>query len=111
MSPKSLLITAAVAAFALAGFSAADAAQFPFQRITLPSNVKEATRPLFTTDGKHLLFWFDDELWITTLTGRGTKCLSCGVANSLLSPREHLATPRADGKRVFFGGYVQPRAA
>jgi hypothetical protein len=100
---------------AASGFAAteASAAQFPFepiavQRIDLPSNIKEATRPLFTTDGRHLLFNYQSELWISTLKGKGVKCLSCGVANSPRSPGENLATPFPDGKRVFFGGYVQP---
>src|SRR4030081_522485 len=112
-----LRVGAALAA-AASGFVAAEAsaAQFPFEpiavkRINLPSNVKEATRPLFTTDGQHLLFSYKSELWISTLKGKGVKCLSCGVANSPQSPGENLATPFPDGKRVFFGGYVQPGPA
>jgi hypothetical protein len=110
-----VLRVGAVLAVAASGFIAAEAsaAQFPFepiavQRINLPSNIKEATRPLFTTDGQHLLFNYQSELWISTLKGEGVKCLSCGVANSPRSPGENLATPFPDGKRVFFGGYVQP---
>lgn len=99
-----------------AAASGKSSARFPFEpievkRVDLPSSVTEATRPLFTTDGKHLLFWFDDELWITALNGKGTHCLSCGVANSPRSPGEDLATPFPDGKRVFFGGYEQPGLA
>ena len=112
------LLVGATAAVALSGFAAADAtaAKFPFEpikikRIDLPKQITEATRPLFTIDGEHLLFWFDDELWITTLEGKKTKCLSCGVPNSPRSPGEDLATPFPDGKRVFFGGYVQPGPA
>jgi hypothetical protein len=107
-------VAAALAATTAA--ATATAASFPFEpiavkRVNLPSKIKEATRPLFTTDGKHLLFWFDDELWITGAKGDGTHCLSCGVKNSPRSPGEDLATPFADGKRVFFGGYVQPGPA
>ncbi len=99
-----------------AGEAAGRPGEVPFepvkiQRINLPAKVTEAMRPLFTSDGRHLLFWLDDELWITSLKGRGTHCLSCGVANSPRSPGEDLATPFRDGKRVFFGGYVQPGQA
>jgi hypothetical protein len=45
------------------------------------------------------------------LKGTKTRCLSCGVTNSPRSPGEELATPFPDGKRVFFGGYVQPGPA
>jgi hypothetical protein len=97
------------------GLFAADASagRFPFEpiavkRVNLPSNIKEATRPLFTRDGQHILFNSESELWITTLKGTHLRCLSCGVANDPKSPGENLATPFSDGKRVFFGGYVQP---
>ena len=113
-----VLRVGAALAVAATGFVAAEAsaAQFPFEpiavnRINLPSKVKEATRPLFTTDGQHLLFSYKSELWISTLKGKSVKCLSCGVANSPHSPGENLATPFSDGKRVFFGGYVQPGPA
>jgi hypothetical protein len=118
---RALAITTALAlvtgGIAAGGASAkTGGAAVPFEpiaikRITLPAKIKEATRPLFTTDGRHLLFWYDDELWITTLKGRQASCLSCGVAHSPRSPGEDLATPFADGKRVFFGGYVQPGPA
>jgi hypothetical protein len=107
-----LLLAVAVAAPS----GAATVKAFPFEpiavkRIDLPAKITEATRPLFTTDGKHILFWHDDELWISTLKGTGVTCLSCGVANSPRSPGEDLATPFPDGKRIFFGGYVQPGPA
>jgi hypothetical protein len=110
----SLVLLPLVLAVVAAAPSAA--APFPFEpvavkRIDLPAKIDEATRPLFTTDGRHLLFWHDDELWISTLKGTGVRCLSCGVANSPRSPGEDLATPFPDGKRVFFGGYVQPGPA
>jgi hypothetical protein len=116
MFVRSLVIGAMLAVGAVGTAAAeASAAAFPFEpiaikRINLPANIKEATRPLFTNDGKHLLFWFDDELWITTLEGKDVSCLSCGEANSPRSPGEDLATPFPDGKRVFFGGYKQPGA-
>ena len=112
-----LLVGATVLVSATACATAdAKTAGFPFEpisikRINLPTTITEATRPLFTNDGRHLLFWFDDELYITDLTGQAVRCLSCGVANSPRSPGEDLATPFPDGKRVFFGGYVQPGPA
>ncbi|MCW2984942.1 MAG: hypothetical protein JWR63_2512 [Conexibacter sp.] len=103
-------------ALSLAVAAPASAAPFPFEpiavkRIDLPSRIKEATRPLFAADGRHVLFHYDRELWISTLKGTHVACLSCGVANSPRSPGEDLATPFPDGKRVFFGGYVQPGPA
>ena len=71
------LLVGATVTVAVSGFAAADAgaAKFPFEpikvkRINLPDKITEATRPLFTTDGEHLLFRFDDELWITTSRAR-----------------------------------------
>src|SRR4051794_27492893 len=94
---RKMLLLVVGAIVALCGFGAADASavSFPFEpiaikRINLPGNIKEATRPLFTNDGKHLLFWFDDELYITTLAGKNVRCLSCGDPNSPRSPGEDL---------------------
>jgi hypothetical protein len=114
--PVHRALLAAVALLLLCAGQARAHTDVPFQpiavkRIDLPAKVKEATRPLFTTDGKHILFWYQDELWITSLHGKGTSCLSCGVANSPRSRGESLATPFPDGRRVFFGGYVQPGPA
>jgi hypothetical protein len=112
------LLIAVIVSAAASGVAAggASAERFPFQpitfkRIDLPSKIKEVTRPLFTVDGLHLLFHFNRELWITSLNGTKTRCLSCGLRNDPRSPGEELATPFPDGKRVFFGGYVQPGPA
>ena len=119
MSPRSLLpafLLALLLAAVAAAPSGAASASFPFEpisvkRINLPAQIKEVTRPAFAQDGRHVLFHYEHELWITTLKGKGVSCLSCGVKNSPRSPGEDLATPFPDGKRIFFGGYVQPGPA
>jgi hypothetical protein len=101
------LLAVAILASAAGGLGAADANAAPFafqpiaiQRINLPHNIKSAGWPVFTHDGKHLLFFSVNgksagntgqpgisELWITNLHGGGVHCLSCGLAND----------PRANG--------------
>ena len=92
------------------------------QRIKLPTSIKSAGWPVFTHDGRHLLFFntgsdtvggstgpgASAELWITGLDGSGAHCLSCGVANDPPSAGEGEVTPFPDGKRVFFGSFFQP---
>ncbi|MDQ1464831.1 MAG: hypothetical protein QOC73_1772 [Actinomycetota bacterium] len=87
----------------------ASAATFAFQpikiqRIHLPKTVTEPRWPGFTIDGRHLLFWSKNELWITGLHGSGVRCLSCGLANDPnpdgSTALADLATPFPDGKRV-----------
>jgi len=76
------------------------------QRIDLPSEIKDASSPVFTGDGKHLLFFSAEHLWIVGTDGRGLDCLSCGLANAPTLPKteqEGFATEFPDGKRVFFG--------
>jgi hypothetical protein len=76
------------------------------QRIDLPAEIKDASTPVFTNDGKHLLFFSAEHLWIVGTDGRGLDCLSCGVANEPTLPKteqEGFATEFPDGKRVFFG--------
>jgi hypothetical protein len=76
------------------------------QRIDLPPNVTDASTPVFTLDGEHLLFFSGLHLWIVGEDGRGATCLSCGLPNHpTLSPSEQegFATPFPDGRRVFFG--------
>lgn len=76
------------------------------QRIDLPRGITEASSPVFTDDGNHLLFFAGLQLWIVGGDGTGPACLSCGLANApTLSPSEQqgFATPFPDGRRVFFG--------
>lgn len=115
------------ATWSVAGTGAASAAPFAFQpiqiqRINLPSGVKSAGWPVFTRDGRHLLFFSTGanttggstgpgsttELWMTTLTGRRAHCLSCGLAHDPTSQGEGEITPFPDGRRVFFGSFNQP---
>jgi hypothetical protein len=96
----------------VAGAGAPVAASVPsfepitIQRIDLPPNVTEASSPVFTLDGRHVLFFADQQLWIVGDDGSHPTCLSCGLPNPpTLSPSEQegFATPFPDGKRVFFG--------
>ena len=76
------------------------------QKITLPSSITEASTPVFTSDGHHLLFFSALHLWIVADDGTGLTCLSCGVANEptvVQAEQEGFATEFPDGKRVFFG--------
>ena len=121
-----VLLAAVIAAAALCPTSAS-AAPYAFQpiaiqRINLPSIVKSAGWPVFTHDGRHLLFFSTGsntaggstgpgakaELWITSLRGGHAHCLSCGLANDPTSQGEGEITPFPDGKRVFFGSFFQP---
>ena len=76
------------------------------QRINLPSEIKEASTPIFTLDGRHLIFFSGLQMWIVGTDGKGLKCLSCGLANQptlSASEQEGFATEFPDRKRVFFG--------
>jgi hypothetical protein len=76
------------------------------QRIDLPPNLNEASSPVFSRDGHHVLFFADQQLWIVADDGNHPSCLSCGLDNRpTLSPSEQegFATPFPDGQRVFFG--------
>ena len=118
-------VACALAAVSPAGGTAA--ASFAFQpiaiqRINLPSAVTSAGWPVFTHDGRHLLFYSTGvntiggstgtgasaELWIVGLDGHGAHCLTCGVANDPGAQGEGEITPFPDGKRVFFGSFFQP---
>jgi len=81
------------------------------QKIALPSTVTSAEDPEFTKDNDHLLFWQSNQLWITSLQGTGTRCLSCGVPGAPRLPESgDLASPFPDGKRVLMDEDIQPGA-
>ena len=125
-----ILVSLALAAI-FAPSATAGAAPFAFQpiriqRINLPSGITSAGWPVFTHDGKHLLFFSTGSntlgggstgpgttaaLWITGLNGGHARCLSCGLANDPTSKGEGEITPFPDGKRVFFGSFFQPGAS
>jgi hypothetical protein len=76
------------------------------QRIDLPPGITEASSPVFTGDGNHVMFFSGQQLWLVGDDGTGATCLSCGLANHpVLSPSEQegFATPFPDGRRVLFG--------
>jgi hypothetical protein len=109
-----LLLPAILAMVAIGFGSDASAASFGYQpitiqRINLPSSVGPARWPGFTTDGRHLLFFSSNELWITDLHGDVVHCLTCGVANDpKLSDSADLETSFPDGKRVLIEEDIQP---
>ena len=76
------------------------------QRIALPAALTEASDPVFTLDGRHLLFFSGGHLWIIGSDGQGLRCLSCGLANEPMvaqTEQEGFATEFPDRRRVFFG--------
>jgi WD40 repeat protein len=76
------------------------------QRLGLPAQIKDASTPVFTRDGRHLLFFSAEQLRIVGTNGKGLSCLSCGLANEPTLPKteqEGFATEFPDRKRVFFG--------
>jgi hypothetical protein len=98
------------------GFPASEASAARFavqpiaiQRINLPGAVKDAMWPAFTPDGRHLVFFSANELWITSLRHGGAHCVSCGLVNDpKVAGIPNLATPFPDGRRVLFGGDGEP---
>jgi hypothetical protein len=129
MRDRKLLVTMLVALAAALAPAAANARRSGFafqpitvQRINLPSGIKSAGWPVFTHDGRHLLFYStgtdttggstgpgaETELWIVDTDGRDAHCLSCGLANDPTSNGEGEITPFPDGKRIFFGSVDQP---
>src|SRR3954453_10896226 len=124
-----VLLSAALAMTAPA-IATASAPAVPFQpiaiqRVKLPNSIASAGWPVFTHDGRHLLFFSTGtdtvggstgpgtkaELWITGLDGGGAHCLTCGVAGDPGAQGEGEITPFPDGKRVFFGSFFQPGAS
>jgi hypothetical protein len=76
------------------------------QRIDLPAGITDASTPVFTPDGGHLLFFSGMHLWEVGTNGLGASCLSCGLPRQPTlshSEQEGFATPFPDGRRVFFG--------
>jgi hypothetical protein len=76
------------------------------QKIALPKSMHEASTPIFTRDGQHLLFFSGQHLWRISTSGQRLACLTCGVAHQpavTQSEQEGFATELPNGKRVFFG--------
>jgi hypothetical protein len=115
-----LLVSAAVAG-----------AQMPLEtvhleKISLGSGVENAAQPVYTTDGKHLLFAGNVvangnlnpdpnrgpfHLWIVGTQGQKPHCITCGLSNEPLvgeAEQPGLIQPFPDGKRVMYGPYGKP---
>jgi hypothetical protein len=86
MSARAATLLAAAATVMAVTTADASAAGFAFQpitiqRVNLPHNITGARWPVFTTDGRRLMFFSKNDLWITDLRGHGVRCLTCGLAN------------------------------
>ncbi|EHN12570.1 WD40 domain protein beta Propeller [Patulibacter medicamentivorans] len=99
---------------AVSGPAAAGAADPPFlpiseQRIPLPAGF-EASTPIWTTDGQHLLFSSRGQLYLVAESGKGLRCLTCGLPNE---PKIEPAVQEAfkdvfpDGKRILYGDFTK----
>jgi WD40-like Beta Propeller Repeat len=76
-------------------------------RIALPKAMHEASTPIFTRDGRHLLFFSGQHLWRISTSGEHLACLTCGLAQlppESASEQEGFATELPDRQRVFIGG-------
>lgn len=77
------------------------------ERIRLPAGFHAGT-PIWTKDGRHLLFSAGGELYRVAESGRGLACLSCGLPND---PQIKPAAQEAfkdifpDGRRVLWGDF------
>jgi hypothetical protein len=105
----------AAAAAVLAGLTgSADAAERPpafvpieLKKLKLPAGF-EAGTPIWTEDGRHLLFSSGGDLYVVGQNGKGLDCLSCDLADK---PEIEPAVQEAfkdvfpDGKRVLWGDF------
>ncbi|WP_320673011.1 hypothetical protein [Patulibacter defluvii] len=105
---------AGVACLLGAGPGTANAADPPFmpiteRRIPLPAGY-EASTPIWTADGRSLLFSSGGQLHLVGENGRGLRCLTCGVPNA---PKIEPAVQEAfkdvfpDGKRILYGDFTK----
>lgn len=119
--------TAFMAAICLQGadFATAASKTMPFERvkidkIKLPDEIVDASQPAYTHDGKHLLFFGNattdhGDLWIVGEDGSNPRNLTSGIDGKPAIPgplefeQPGLIQPFADGKRVFFGPYGDPK--
>jgi hypothetical protein len=96
------------------------------QKIALGSEVENASQPVYTTDGEHLLFAGNVvangnlnpdpnrgpfHLWMVGTNGQKPHCITCGLSNEPLvgeAEQPGLIQPFPDGKRVMYGPYGVP---
>ena len=99
------IATVALAILAISGTTSAVAAPYAFEpinykHIPLPESVAKelAVAPVFTPDGKHMLFTtLKDHLYVTNLSGTKINCIDCTGANG----GPHFVDPFPDGKRIW----------
>jgi WD40-like Beta Propeller Repeat len=111
---RALIAFLSAACLLAAGFTAtAHAGQPPpfvpidQQRVKLPKDFQAST-PIWTEDGRHLLFSSGGDLYLIGQNGKGLDCLSCGLADK---PEIEPAVQEAfkdvfpDGKRILWGDF------
>ena len=99
------IATVALAILAISGTTSAVAAPYAFEpinykHIPLPESVAKelAVAPVFTPDGKHMLFTtLKDHLYVTNLSGTKINRIDCTGANG----GPHFVDPFPDGKRIW----------
>lgn len=107
-------LIAGVAAAALGAGAATAAADDPppfipieLEKIPLPEGFQAST-PIWTVDGRHLVFSSGGQLYTIREDGTGLQCISCGLPND---PRIRPAAQEAfkdvfpDGRRVLWGDF------
>ena len=107
-----ILLTTMFAALLMAGVAEAKRTPPPFvpiehQTIELPAGF-EASTPVWTQDGKHLLFSSGGDLYLIGANGKGLGCISCGMDEK---PEIEPAVQEAfkdvfpDGRRILWGDF------
>jgi hypothetical protein len=111
---RRLVLGASVALLCAVPAASAAAAPPPFvpihlEKIPLPKGFQAST-PIWTLDGKHLLFSSGGELYRIGQDGKGLRCLSCGVAgNPHFEPavQEAFKDVFPDGRRILWGDFTR----
>lgn len=114
MRLRTTLTTAAAVAAAGLGLAAggASAAPPPFipidlQTIDLPAGYAAST-PIWSQDGRHLIFSSGGQLHIVREDGSGLRCISCGLPNDpriVPAAQEAFKDVFPDGRRVLWGDF------
>lgn len=89
---------------------AADPPPFiPIERQTIPlPEGFAASTPIWTQDGRHLLFSSGGQLYTIREDGRGLQCISCGLPNDpriVPAAQEAFKDVFPDGRRVMWGDF------
>lgn len=102
----------AAAAFGLGAGNALAADPPPFipidlQTIPLPAGYAAST-PIWTQDGRHLIFSSGGQLHLVNEDGTGLRCISCGLSNDpriVPAAQEAFKDVFPDGRRVMWGDF------